>query len=140
MAIETEEARRWILTALQADAALTAVVGTRIYPFTVPRNSAYPLVVFNLQASIDVQPFGTNRSMTQALFQFKTISKNGVDANARTAADRVDTIIGTANAQTSNGYIFSARREQVISLDEVDPQNFDTYHSIGGLYRIYITH
>lgn len=132
---EVPRAEKWLYGKLSGDATLSTAVGGRIYGYLAPQGTAYPLVLFNLQGSRDVQGPGTNRTQTELLYQVKVISKGPHDASARTALDRIDILIGQAVHDRCDGYLFSARREQTISYHE--PNGDIRFQHTGGLYRIY---
>jgi hypothetical protein len=124
---------------------LAAIVGTRIWadqakpksPQT-PDSEYYPFVLYNFQAGSDVPALGTVRLMTLPLMQVRAVGKGQPDANLRAADVRIDEVLQNASAQTSGGYVISARREFPVDRPEYDSANV-RYHNLGGLYRLYIS-
>jgi hypothetical protein len=132
---EISRTEKWIFGKLSGDSALNTAVGGRIFGYIAPQGTGYPLVLFNLQAGRDIQGPGTSRIQSELLYQVKVISKGPADANTRTALDRIDELIGKAVHNLSDGFLFSARREQPINYHET---NGDIrFQHTGGLYRIY---
>lgn len=148
MASEISRVESWIYSKLVADVGpggLNTLVGGRIFAYLAPQAIngvpiAYPLVIYNLQSSRDVQGLGTDRVMTRPLYLIKVISKGPPTDTARGAADRIDEVIGKAVANLKDGYVFSGRREQSISYLEAETASgaatTDHFRHVGGLYRI----
>ncbi len=131
---ETPRIEQFLFQLLMGDPALTAVVGSRVHITPAPQGTAFPHVVFNYQSGMDVQGCGTHRTMLRALYQVKVISKGSPDAAVRTAADRIDELVGKVAAATLNGYIFSGRRTTPIRF--IETAGDIVFHHIGGLYRV----
>lgn len=138
MAVEVTEAKRWIYETLKADAQLVAVVGTRIYPDIAPQGKPRPYLIFNFQGGVDVSGLGTARLQTNPLFQVRIVTDGAPNDAARTADARLDEVLQNSSADTSNGYMFSARREMPVDRPEFDADN-NRYHNLGGLYRLYVS-
>lgn len=134
---EISRINAWIYGRLTVDATIAAACETRVYDSQAPEKVDFPFVVFNLQASSDHQGMGVNRVLTRPLYQVKVVSKGPPDDDARDVADRIDEVIGKAVRQVLNGYLFSARREEILSLREKDQDSAQVYHHLGGLYRIW---
>lgn len=149
MASEVSRIESWIYARLTADtggSGLNTLVNGRIFPYIAPQKAdlAYPIVVYNFQAGRDVQGVGIHRVMTRPLYLIKVISKGmateAINITARSAADRVDELIGKAVSLVHNGYVFTGRREQAVSYLETDDRSQTAtqiqYRHVGGLYRI----
>lgn len=67
MAATIEQA---IYTLLSGDAALTAIVGTRIYPLRAPQSGTYPLLVYQQIASQKVDSMQGGSGLDLSLWQF----------------------------------------------------------------------
>lgn len=138
MANELSRIERWITYALSNDTQLAAVVGSRIYHDQAPERADYPLVLFSLQFGQDVNGVGTCRILSRDTYQVKVVSREANDA-FRTAADRIDEVIGKARAAqhpSDLSFKFSGQRTGPISYTEPDPDSSRFYRHLGGLYRI----
>lgn len=142
MAHEISRARKWIVDALKADATLVALIGgasaARIYFGMAPENAVMPYVLFNLQASSDVQGFCLPRVAARLTFQVKVVCDGPPTTGVRTIADRVDLVLGQAVTQVSESYVFSGRRTQAIEYVERKPDSSGYFTHTGGLYGLLV--
>jgi hypothetical protein len=137
VASEVSRIEGWIFARFISDVGaggLATLVNNRISPYQASQGTAYPLVVYSLQAGSDVQGLGTNRVMTRPIYLAKVISRGAPNDAARSAADRIDVLLNVASS-VKDGYVFSSRRVQPISFQESDDAN-TIYRHVGGLFRI----
>jgi hypothetical protein len=129
----------WLYGTLTGDAALTAVVGQRVHNEQAPTTSTFPLVVFQLQSSIDVRGNGQTRIMVDALYVVRGIVANAsYDANSKLIAERIDALLHASSGGTADGgaaSIFTSHRTQHFRLAE--EESGKQYRHLGGIYRIY---
>ncbi|HSG51145.1 MAG TPA: DUF3168 domain-containing protein [Rheinheimera sp.] len=109
---------QYIYAKLSATSAVTALVGTRIYPVFVPEDSTYPAIVFTVtnQPTDDQKERKSDHDTAQVTFTYWAEVKQGADAYA--ALDNVDLAVrnaldfvtGTAGGVTVEGckYVSSA--------------------------------
>ncbi|HAM58324.1 MAG TPA: hypothetical protein DCQ64_24080 [Candidatus Rokubacteria bacterium] len=138
MANETLGAAAYIKARLDADAALVAVVSTRVYQGVAPQGDTYPLVVYSLQASRDINALGGLRVCTWPLWLVKVIGSNG-PAALQGAADRIDAaLVSRTVVETTIGgvtYETQCIREATVAYQDVSDGR--RYDHIGGLYRLW---
>lgn len=138
---EIQQAKKWIYDSLSANSDIAAAVATRIYDSYVPEppaNRTFPYVLFNFMGGADVDALGTNRLLSQPLFQVRVVCEGRPNATVRKVDKRIDEILQNAVYQQSGDWYFSARREQPIDRPELDASTGKHYANIGGLYRLYI--
>lgn len=144
MASEVSRIEKWLYSKLSGDTGaggVNTLVNGRIYAYLATQGAAYPLVLYSLQSDRDVQGVGTNRVKTNALYLIKVISKGAPTTAAHSAIDRIDELIGKAVRETSDGYVFTGRREESISYLETDETSQagsagSQFRHVGGLFRI----
>lgn len=138
---EIQQAKAWLYTSLHGDAYIAAQVSTRVYDSYIPEppaNRTYPYILFNFLGGTDVDALGTNRLLSQPLFQVRVVSEGRPTAIVRKIDKRIDDVLQHAVYQPSGDYYFSARREQPIDRPELDAATGKYYANLGGLYRLYI--
>ncbi|HMW02615.1 MAG: hypothetical protein K1Y36_10320 [Blastocatellia bacterium] len=126
---------KWIYLTLSSDSEIVRAIEKRVFAYIAPQAAIYPLVIFNLQASSDVQGAGVERIQTRAIYTIKTVSLGNPDASTRTVLDRIDALIGRAVHAPLDGLLFSARRTQ--TLRYVEAVGDIRYHHHGGMYEIF---
>lgn len=139
MSNEIPKIDRWIYEALASDNQIAAIVGDRIYRDQAPEAAAYPFLIFSFSDGEAINGMGTCRVMTRARYLVKVVNLDSIDSNARTLADRIDEIIGTATraVHSQDSTIrFSARLESPISYTEAAANSGRNYRHLGGLYTI----
>jgi hypothetical protein len=146
MANEASKIERWIYYALTADLQLAGAIGTRVYQDEAPEDplndgedDAYPLVVFNHQASQATNGMGACRLLVRALYQIKVIARDEHDDASRLVADRIDEVIGHAiRAQHPDdlSFKFSGRLDSLVSYTEPERDSSRWFRHLGGLYWI----
>lgn len=64
-----------VLQTLKAHAGLSAIVGTRIYRFTIPQKPTYPLILFNADEQF-INTLSGKSSLNKWLYTFELKAKN----------------------------------------------------------------
>jgi hypothetical protein len=133
---ELPKIEHWIKTTLSADQALAEVIEGRIFAYQAPEKAGYPHIIFSLHtaANADVRVTGRTRAMTGPTYTIKVVCRDSPTDQVRTAADRIDDIIGVAVNLTDLGLNFSSYREEPISYATNDGAL--KFHHLGGVYRI----
>lgn len=135
---ETSAAEKWIYSKLAADAALTAIVGTRIYHDRIPQDVAnpYPCVVFAYQSGRDVRGVGAWRAWSNLLYVVRGIDETeDYLGNLQTIANRIDAVLHGASGTTSEGTVWASVREEPFRMSEEGPGGRIFGH-LGGIYRV----
>lgn len=134
--IEAITALQWIVSHLKA--ALSGLVGTRVYPHR-GRSATYPQVVIRiLSAGVPVQGVGGSEPMTAVVLSATVIGKNqSVDILTPVVIAMHDALQATKNQSIASGIITSCNREQNIFVPEtVDDVEFFT---LGATYRLLVS-
>lgn len=134
---EIQECKNWVYNKLVANTDIAAIVSTRIFADHYPGTRIFPYILYNLMAATDVQGLGTNRIITNALFQVRGVVEGAPDATAKRLDKRIDEVLQVQVMQLSGDYYFSSRREGVVDRAEYDGVD-KRYHNLGGLYRVWI--
>lgn len=126
---------RWLNTVLAADAALAAVVGTRIYADQAPDSAPLPVVIYQVQSSRDLMALGAHRVWANTLYVVRGIAQTiAYGGNLITIADRIDAVLHAASGSTVEGEVYECVREGEFRMTET--ANGVQYRHLGGLYRI----
>lgn len=146
MAQELDAAEQVLYTKLAADAALTALVGTRIYAYSAPQNPTYPFVVFSVQAGGPDRSAlgGANRVVARPLYLVKAVGAPGDGSvsfvNAGAIANALDAVVQGMDGQAT----ISGTTYRVQTLGRETPVRYlETreglrYPHAGGLYRLWV--
>ncbi len=134
---ESFRAEQWLYSVLSGDAALAALVGTRIYGYVAPTGSASPFVIYSHQGSHDVRGVGAVRILNSMVYQVKGVGQGSSMSAVKAIADRIDALLHATSGTTDDGRILSCVREQTISYVEIDPSGMRWDHC-GGLYRLQV--
>jgi hypothetical protein len=134
--METSAAERWLVTVLKADAALTAVVGQRVYNTRVPSNGQFPCVLFQLQAaSNDFVALGGVRVWASLVYLVRGIAEQAsFEGNLATIADRIDIVTHAASGTNVAGTVWTCIRERPFQLVEVTEGR--EFRHLGAILRI----
>jgi len=138
---EAQESKRWLYSVLHGDTYIESQVADRIYDSYVPEDPedrTFPYILYNFMGGVDIDALGTNRLLSQPLFQVRVVCEGRPDATVRKVDKRIDDVLQNAVYQPSGDYYFSARREQPIDRPELDTSTGKHYSNLGGLYRLYI--
>jgi hypothetical protein len=143
MADETTRIDQWLTAALLADAQLAAIVGTKVFSGMAPRESTWPVVVFQFLGGSDTATgAGVNRIMHRGVYMVKGVTEGpSYGPPLQTIADRIDAVLhgkpdpgSMIVASVGGASILSSVREQPFRLEEeIDGRH---YRSLGGFYRI----
>lgn len=125
---------KWLYTMLSTDAALTAIVSTRVYDTLAVESATFPYVVFRYQGGSDVRTNGAGRIMVSSVYQVKVIGKGVPFSSLTAAASRIDALLNAKYGANSDGQVWAVR-EQPIKYLELD--NGVQYRHLGGLYRVW---
>lgn len=142
MANEIYQLGVFVSTTLRASVALTALVGTRIYPEFAEQGATYPLVVYSLISSPDRNAIGADRRMfTEPLFLVKGIASGTSWVTVSAIADAIDEALTGANnndAVSPTLHVQGAYREMPVRYTEVPQGTSGTrYQHCGGRYRFF---
>jgi len=138
---EAQESKRWLYSVLHGDTYIESQVADRIYDSYVPEDPEdreFPYILYNFMGGLDIDALGTNRLLSQPLFQVRVVCEGRPDAAVRKVDKRIDDVLQNTVYQPSGDYYFSARREQPVDRSEMDTSTGKYYSNLGGLYRLYI--
>lgn len=117
---------------LSADAGISAVVGTRIYPLRVPEDATLPALAYHKISGPSEHSKDGDMNLNHPRFQFTCWADKYADAKAgRTAV--VAALNGFANGGTMGGAVVV---EQVIVTDDMDlhdPQSLEFGASVDAI-------
>lgn len=134
--IELPYIDRWLVTKLEADAALMAAV-TGVWSDRIPAGEELPAVRFQEQGSVDVGTLNGTRVMVNALY-LVVVTVEGADYGpAVPAANRLDEVLHrTAGDQGNVGqlWVLQCWREAPYRMPEADGEV--EYRHLGGFFRI----
>lgn len=127
----------WILAQLTGDAALTALVSTRVFKDFAPVTTVFPFVVFSMRpGSYYLQGVGECRLLTRADYLIKIVTE-GYPTDAQIVAlDRFDEVIGKQSAATLGGFLFSGRGVLPVNYTEPRPGTPHFYNHAGSVFQI----
>ncbi len=136
MSAELTACKKWIMKNLTGSAALTALVGNRIYHRRAQQGSAFPYVIFAFQSSTERLGSGAARIFTRPAYLVKAVGNRVSDADLEAISELVDQILISAPQDRIGGvYVLSAYRETAIEYDEL--LNNERVNHVGGTYRLY---
>lgn len=123
---------RWLRATLLADAALTGLVGDRVYGDPAPAGAAYPLVVIAFTSATDTGVLPLVRLLSRLTVTVKVVALTTAEAEA--VCDRIDALLQGASGATSGATIHGCDRTAEIAYTE--PVGTDRYQHLGGTYRV----
>jgi hypothetical protein len=132
---ETDVVAAWLMGILTGDAALMAAAPGGVWEDVAPEGTAYPFIVFSLQAPTDVNGLGGRRMWTNATYQVKGVDAGQSYTRLSPIADRLDVLLHRQRGAVSGGVVLSCTRDQPVRYSEFDPAT-GVYKHLGGLYRI----
>lgn len=134
----------WLYTTLANDAAITGIVGTRVYRDVAQQGAQMPCIVFQVQSAEDLNTAGVNRIFTTLTVVVKAIDTTGSYAgNVQTLAARADVLLHSQQASVSMtlpdasvvaGYCWAWRTRPFNLAEVVDGVQ---YRHLGGVYRVH---
>jgi len=140
--LEPYEGLTYLYATLSADATLTALVGSRIYPDAVPEEPLTPYVVITNQGAVDRYAGGRSNGvrhvMTDTLYQVVVFDRaKTYEGLAPIAARIFDVLDSTRGTSPGGAAIMYIRRESVILLQERESADVQ-WRRAGGIYRLLI--
>jgi len=127
--------RTAIFAALNADVALKALVGERIFYQAAPQGSAYPFVIFGKQAGTPQHAF-RGPAVRSDLWMAKAVDR-GPSASAAEEIDAaLEAVLADAELTIADAELLYLRR--VSDLDYAEVRDGETFHHVGGLYRVVV--
>jgi hypothetical protein len=133
--LEANTAERFLVSTLEGDATLMALLTGGVHNTQAPQGTAYPQLVFQYMSGNDYAAVGAERIWTNMLYLVKVIADAEHFDDADIAAARVDGLLHRASGSNVNGTVWSCTREQVIRLPDQIGQH--QYRQSGGIYRLY---
>lgn len=141
--METNAAETWLYGRLTADAALGAVVSTRIYNTRRPADSAFPLVVYQLQTARDVTFLGAVRVWANLTYLVRGIvavfdanEQGSFEGAGKTIADRIDVALHAASGTNGSGTVYTCVR--LSAFQQIETVNGQQFRHLGGIYQIQV--
>lgn len=132
--IELPRIEQWLYGVLASDAAVQALIGTRVYAYLAPQGAKLPYVVFSYQGGHDVRGVGPGRVMVSAIYQVKAVGEGGSFAGLKPIVDALDGLLQGASGSVVDGAVLMCTREQPLAYVETDSGVL--YRHLGGLWRI----
>jgi hypothetical protein len=134
--LESVVADQFIYEKLAADAALTAIVGSRIYGDSVPQGAQYPYILFQFLSAVDRRTVGPNRLLTNMLYIVQVVdAATSYGGDMSTVAARIDAVLHASSGTTASGQAFACVREEQFRLVERLADKTEI-RRLGGRYRI----
>lgn len=139
---EIDRIDQFVVAKLGADAALTALVGMRIYKDQAPDDTDFPIVIFRSYDGPDTTANGGRRVLVSPLYQVFGVDVEGGIGNASndakvtvaSIADRVDAVLQAASgAAGSDAYVAQMLRERTYDL--TSEENGQLFRYLGAYYR-----
>lgn len=138
MANAVVAAERWLYSVLSGSAALTAVVGTRIYGHNVPPGTTYPLAYFTMPASADnLLTADANIVWSPLVYAVRVIGKVESYVPLEAGAAAIETALHKASGSNVSGVVCACIVEAPFVLMEIDRDGFELRH-LGSLARLYV--
>lgn len=135
MPSEIETIDKWIYQTLSADAALTAIVGNRIYTELAPQLVDQPMVIYHQQSpSTDLMEVGQRRVWTQGRWMVKLVGRTQSFVDLYSAFDRIETLLHRADGVVGSGNVLAVTREQIVKYVELS--DGIQWRHFGGIYNI----
>lgn len=130
----------FIVNQLKADATLTAMIGgattPRIYADVAPVGSAFPLVVFQVQAATDLMVVGAFRIWANMLYLVRGIAETSSWMGTLGLIEsKIDAALHSTEGTNVNGVVYSCVREGPYRLAETNDGRL--FRHAGGIYRIH---
>jgi len=128
----------YLLTYLQADTTLMALLQSGVWLRSVPQSASFPAVKIDRQDSSDLHVVGLHRVWADLSFLVRGIVhwRGGGQpdwADARAIGDRLDTLLHDHEEQTATLQVHSFREE---SWTDETIESSDLFLHVGGIYRV----
>jgi hypothetical protein len=106
---------------LAADAGVSALIGTRIYPMLLPQNATKPAVVYSQVSGVRVTTHDKAKNFTDQVYQLQCIaddpkSVKNLSEKVRQAMEGFQGTMGATNVQ---GVFMTAERDAPYQLDSL---------------------
>ena len=132
---ETAAVETWIYGTLADDATLDSLGVTGVYSYMAPEDATYPFILFQQQASSDVNAVGPNRIMAQTVYVIRAVT-DGALSSVVAINTRIDNLLQAQNGSNVNGTVIACMRERpFVQVETVEGRS---YRHLGGIYRIYV--
>jgi hypothetical protein len=126
----------WLTATLLADAAVTAIVGQRVYGELAPPSSSWPHVLFQQQASSDVMGAAQNRIMVDAVYLVRGVHEaESFGGAVKALADAITAALHAEAGATTDALILACTRARPFRLVELDNGGAQYRHA-GSIFRI----
>ncbi len=136
MPTETTAAARWLYGVLSADATLSALVSGRVFAYRVPQGTAFPCVVFQMQApQLDSKAIGNVRLASRMVMAVKAIGQGADFIAIQPIASRIDQLLEASSGSNVDGVVVACVRDMPLEMLESSDPGIDYAH-LGGLYRL----
>lgn len=138
--IETVAAERWILDMLEANTALVALVGTKIFSYLVPKNTVAPYVVFEFDPpGEDELGIGGTRILSTLPYRVIAVGQTKTFASLEAIAKEIDVALHAKSGPvTGGGFVNECIR--ISPLAEVEPvDGLKEFRHLGGIYQLRVS-
>lgn len=133
---ESREVAKWLVTTLQGDAALAALVGTRVYRDVAPESAALPFVIFWNTGGHDVLGVGGIRILSELTFTVEGVCDGASATNLEAIVTRLYALLDRASGVTTAARILSCIREATTDSTDIDGGRL--FPRLGGDYRLQV--
>lgn len=129
--------KQWLKSTLSADAALTSLVGPRIYDQEAEQGAAYPFVVYRMLSGVDTNTSSGDRVLSTYVFVVKGVNEGNSCADPlETISLRIDALLQRNGGRVSRGQVFECIRQGDFNQLETDYKSGNQFSHLGGTYRI----
>jgi hypothetical protein len=113
VAIEAQRVAALVFDALKADAALSAMLGGRVYRDQVPAAAALPAATVGVVSSVDTVTLGGDRVLDTVLIDVRVVAAGSSYGAINPSADRVDAVVQGLGGVSGGVDVAKLRRDQV---------------------------
>lgn len=131
----------FIYSRLTGDAALFAIIGTKVYTRPAPQGTTVPYVIATFLSSPDRTALGPGiRIMTRPLYLVRCVTTDPNTLVANQIADRIDAaLMGADGSVAAEGiFIGKVQREEPVRYEETTPDSAIIFQHTGGRYRFFV--
>ncbi len=132
---ETTIVDAWLDQVLSGDATLAALATGGMWDTLADQATAFPYVVWQLQAGHDVRGVGPARIMVNGLWLVRGVDRSPSQTIVKPIAGRIDALLHAASGSVSGGLVIGCVREEPYKFLEVTDGVL--YWHLGGMYRIW---
>jgi hypothetical protein len=136
---ETVAADRWLLATLNANSALVALVGTKIYGYLAPNSAVAPYVVFEYEDGDDEQGVGGARVLSALRYKVVAVGETLTFGSIEGIAKQIDAALhGKQGAISGGGYVNECIRiGPVAGVEPIDGNR--QFRHLGGRYQLRVS-